>query len=110
VRVVTAKFNDPTEDLEPIEISVLKPDFEEACDDGYVYGWRRLMVNNKTKRFSVYVQLGKEKPYNRRNPKLRYRYFNNCDIDYAETDEDCDKENFLFSKNDHPVVIYCGED
>ncbi|NJM68626.1 MAG: hypothetical protein HC851_24680 [Acaryochloris sp. RU_4_1] len=86
-------------------IKVEKIDFDEAEDDGFVYGkdLSRRLYN------SVYIELGQEKPYSPASSddsRTDYRFFRNCNVHYAESDQQADLENFNESIWDVSVVIY----
>lgn len=68
-----------------IKVKTQPVDFEEATDNGYIYGYIQ-----KQKALPVYVELGQEREYNsspQDNPKTEYRIFRHCNVFLAETDE-----------------------
>lgn len=78
-------------------------EFEEAKSGGYSFGY--LEVNG----LSTFVKLGKEVEDKYlpllEQSKTRYKYFKNCELRTAKTDELLDKKIYLRTFRDVSVVL-----
>jgi hypothetical protein len=88
-----------------IRIKVEKIDFDEAEDNGFVYGrdLERPLYD------SVYVDLGSEREYipsHKDNPKTEYRKFVRSYVKYAYSGKDADDGKFVHEVDDTAVIIY----
>ncbi len=94
-------------DFEFVDITVRAADedeFEEAQSGGYSFGY--LEVNG----LSAFVKLGRELkdksiPLLERYPKTRYKYFKNCELKVAETDELLDRKIYLHIFEDISIIL-----
>lgn len=87
-----------------------KDEFSAAESNGYVYGTYPRYVDNKLETIYVFVNLGKEVPYNDRpsdDPNTDYRKFNSCTVRAARTSKQLDARKYMFVQSDITVVIYC---
>ena len=87
------------------KIKTIREEFEAAEDDGYVYGYIQ-----RKKTFSVYVELGSEKEYiasSKDDLNTEYRYFRDCRVYIAETDEQIDLGEYISQALNAIVIIYC---
>ncbi len=88
-----------------IRIKTIREEFEAAEENGYVYGE---IIRKKS--FPVYIELGREVNYipsPSDNPKTDYRLFRECHIFVAETNEQLDREDFVYDQEGESVIIYC---
>lgn len=89
----------------PVRVRTPREDFEAATSNGYVYGW---LVRQSP--LPAYVELGTERDYIP-SPKddfnTEYRYFVNCTVSVAETEEELDSEDYVAEWVGVAVVIYC---
>ncbi len=88
-----------------IRVRTVHEEFEAAEDGGYVYG-----KMHRQKSFPVYVELGTEEEYilsSKDDPKTEYRFFRGCNVFVAETDEQLDRGEYIFTSPSATVVIYC---
>ncbi|NEP00429.1 MAG: hypothetical protein F6K58_17460 [Symploca sp. SIO2E9] len=87
-----------------IRIRVTRPEFEAASNHGYVYGQ---IIRRRI--FPVYVELGIESnylPFPKDDPKTEYRFFKDCHLYLAETEEQLDREEYLSESLGIAIVIY----
>ena len=88
-----------------LRIKTIREEFEAAKNGGYVYGYIQ-----RQKTFSVYVELGSERDYtpsSKDDPNTEYRYFRDCQVYIAETDEQIDRGEYIFQTVNAIVIIYC---
>lgn len=88
-----------------LRIRTRREEFIEGNSGGYVYG-----EIQRQKSFPVYVELGIEEEYtpsSQDNSKTEYRFFRNCIVSVAETNEQLDRGKYIYSLTDVTVVIYC---
>ena len=88
-----------------IRVRTIREQFEAAEADGYVYG-----NIQRQQSFTVYVELAREEefiPSSQDDPKTEYRLFRGCNVFVAETDEQLDTGEYIFSSLDVKVIIYC---
>lgn len=86
-------------------IKTIRAEFEAAHSNGYVYGQ---IVRQEV--FPVYVELGSEREYipsPNDDPMTEYRFFTNCTIYAAETEEQLDRGQYVATMSGVSVVIYC---
>jgi hypothetical protein len=97
------------EDQEPLKIQVFRKDLEDACEDGFAYGWIRAMVDGRMESRSVYIDpLGEESEFSSRanlNSKTERRIFRGCTVHFAYTDNGCDKGDFYLVELDQVVIL-----
>ncbi|MDZ4878437.1 MAG: hypothetical protein CLLPBCKN_007872 [Chroococcidiopsis cubana SAG 39.79] len=88
-----------------IRVKTLREEFEAGENGGYVYG-----KIQRQRSFPVYVELGIEQEYipsSQDNSKTEYRLFQKCNVFVAETDEELDREEYIYSSLNVTVIIYC---
>lgn len=86
-------------------IRVSRIDFDAASNEGYVYG--QIVRQGK---LAVYVELGVEKDYTPSqsdDPVTEYRFFSDCNVYVAETEDELDREVYLAQQLGVAVIIYC---
>jgi len=87
-----------------IRIRVTRSEFKLACSHGCVYG-------EIVKRGIIYayVELGNERPYQSQETlKIDVKYFINCTVFFAESEEDLQAGKFEAEKLPHvAVLIFC---
>ncbi len=79
-------------------------EFDAACANGCVYG--KLLSSRPV--FFVYVDLGREGEYENKagdDKKTEYKIFFNCDISFAETQEDLKNGNYCQELLDQTVIV-----
>ncbi|MDF5726550.1 MAG: hypothetical protein PUP92_00555 [Rhizonema sp. PD38] len=92
--------------MRPRNIKVTTYDFEhyafsKGWIDGYIAGKRSIYV---------YIELGLETEYEPRPndaPKTEYKYFYGCNVFYATSIENLEKEIFEAEEQNVTVIIYC---
>ncbi len=88
-----------------LSIKAIRNEFNAACAGGCVYG--RFQGQS---RVYVYAELGQEKSYLPKpsdDPKTNYRLFINCDVFFAESEEQLNSGFFATEIFNSTVVIYC---
>ncbi len=88
-----------------LRIKTTRIDFDAAADGGYVYGQIIRRV-----RLPVYVELGIEQEYipsPQDNPMTEYKFFRDCNVYVAKTEEQLDAEDYILEHLGVAVVIYC---
>jgi hypothetical protein len=98
------KFNSDEDEANEIRVRAAdKEYFEDAQSGGHVYGYLEF---NK---LPVYVLLGKKLEkyisFLERYPETKYKYFRNCELRVAETDELLDEEIYLHIFEDKNVIL-----
>ena len=92
--------------MRPRSIKVTSYDFENyAVSKGWIDG----QISGK-RGIYVYVELGLEKEYEPRpidDPKTKYKYFSGCNVLYATSSENLEKEVFEAEEQNVTVIIYC---
>lgn len=86
-------------------INITKEESQYAISDGEVYGVIKLAGGN---RVYVYVELGQERPYNRKSNddiNTEYKFFSGCTIFYAKTEEDLNNEIFIESLTQKNISV-----
>lgn len=87
------------------KIRTIRAEFEAARSNGYVYGQ---IIRQDV--FPVYVELGSEREYipsPNDDPMTEYRFFTNCTIYAAETEDQLDRGQYIAIMPSVSVVIYC---
>lgn len=88
-----------------IRVKTVREEFKASENGGYVYG-----EIQRQRSFPVYVELGVEKEYipsSQDNLKTEYRLFHKCNVFVAETDEQLDRGEYIYSSLNVTVIIYC---
>lgn len=88
-----------------VRVKTPHEEFEAAANNGYIYGW---LVRKSS--LPAYVELGTERDYSpspKDNPNTEYRYFVNCTVCVAETEEELDREEYIAEWVGVAVIIYC---
>lgn len=83
-------------------------EFDGARSNGYVYGYVKMSIDGKMRRFSVYVRLGEETTYTghpKDDLRKEYKRFNNCTVSYAYNDDDCDAGKFFHTDESQKTVL-----
>ncbi len=89
----------------PVRVKTPREEFSAATNNGYVYG--RLVRKSP---LPTYVELGTERDYTpspKDDPNTEYRYFVNCTVCVAETEEELDREDYIAEWMGVAVIIYC---
>lgn len=87
-----------------VRVRTVREEFEAAEDGGYVYG-----EIQRQKSFPVYVELGTEEEYipsPKDDPRTDYRLFRGCNVFVAETDEQLDRGEYIYSSIEVKLIIY----
>lgn len=86
-------------------------EFDEAEDDGYVYG-RNYSYRIGSSAAYAYIELGQEKPYRDNDNddlSLKHKYFTRCTIHYAKSYEDLENGEPL-QKFISDVILQCNQE
>jgi hypothetical protein len=87
-----------------IRVKTIREEFDAAISDGCVYGE---VIRQAT--FYVYVELGKEVEYTltqRDDPNAEYKMFINCNVLFAQTQEQLYREENIIESSNLTVIIY----
>jgi hypothetical protein len=92
------------------KIQAERAEFNQAQSNESIYGSVREYVDGRMRRFSVYVELGKEGNYKghpKDDPKTEYKIFYDSIVYYAVDDSACDASEFFHSEPPQTVIIFC---
>lgn len=98
-------YFDDTLSQKPVRIKAPRQEFEAAIDGGYAYG--RL---DRRIRIPVYVELGAEREYiasPRNDLNTDYRFFVNCNVFVAKTEDQLDREVYIAEWFNVSVILMC---
>ncbi|GBF81231.1 hypothetical protein [Aphanothece sacrum] len=88
-----------------LRVKTPREEFDAAEDKGYVYGEIR-----RTKILPTYIELGEETSYiqsNQDDPNTKYRIFRKCNVYLSETEEQLDRQEYIYKNINVTVIIYC---
>lgn len=88
-----------------VRVRTPREEFEAAANNGYVFG--KLVRQSP---LPTYIELGTEREYissAKDDPNTEYRYFVNCNVLVAKTEQQLDREEYIAEWMGVAVIIYC---